>query len=84
MIRNYVKPGQLVVKKIRWELDSIMLGVVVSIDASAKNLPPARRECLVMWTGNNKEPRLTWHYASMLLPVNDTNVEEIKLRCSIA
>ena len=61
-------PGTLVVKRIRWDIDSRKIGMVVCND-------PHIQGCLVLWSGCLKEEGATlmWQLNDMLEEVSNEN-----------
>lgn len=60
-----ILPGQIVIKRLRWDINSSVVGIVIhKKDHTAQATKHAResKDCLVFWVNNT----VSWHFASML------------------
>lgn len=71
MGQDDIEPGQLVVKRLRWNADAGLLGLVIGEENGS---------WLVMWTLEDQRIKFKWHLANALLSVDKSSVEELKRR----
>jgi hypothetical protein len=66
-----LKPGELVVRRLRWSFDAHLMGIVIGHDNDS---------WLVLWTMGDKHSEFKWHLADALLVVDRDNVPEVAVR----
>jgi hypothetical protein len=79
-VRQPVRPGELVVKRERWQFGSDLTGIVVGCD----DLTFANTVWLVMWTLADRRIDLKWHLALSLEVVDAHNVADVSRRRSLS
>jgi hypothetical protein len=70
-----LKPGELVVKRIRWQVDADLMGLVIGRDAEDN--------WLVLWTTGDKQTKFKWHLADALQVIDLNNVPSVAERGSL-
>lgn len=73
-----LRPGELVVKRVRWNADADLIGLVICF---CDEIIP---EWLVMWSTADQRIRFKWHIKDALLVVDTLSVvEEVRKRCTL-
>lgn len=70
-----VQQGELVVKRSRWGIYALQIGLVVG--------KLSESSCVVMWMDGDNNFRFDVHISDALLVVDDESLEEIGKRCRI-
>lgn len=75
-----MQPGELVVRRIRWDMNAQQIGIVICNDNVLE-----RSLSFVMWSTPKDRIKLSWHLDDTLLILDDqTIINEVKKRCTIA
>ncbi len=74
-----LQPGELVVRRVRWQVDADLMGIVIG------NTPemPSSKDVLVMWTTGDQRVKFSWHLEDALLAVGPGNIAEVRGRCNL-
>jgi len=68
-----LRPGELVVRRIRWKVDAGLLGLVIGCD---------QHNWLVLWSSHEIDrTSFRWHLADALEVVDSSNINELRKRC---
>ena len=73
-----LQPGELVIKRVRWQVDADLMGIVIGQDQE-----PVPR-WLVLWTTGDRRVRFKWHLPDSLQVIDSQNVNELRSRCGLA
>jgi hypothetical protein len=71
-----IRPGELVVKRVRWQVGADLMGLVIGNTGLDM--------WLVMWTTDDQRIRFKWHLADALMVIDPNNVASVKRRGSLA
>lgn len=74
-----VRPGDLVIPRVRFALNSNDVGIVLGVDRGAT---PIGLTWLVMWVSSD-QIKFTCHFDDALLTIDEMNVHKTKERCLI-
>ena len=71
-----LQPGELVVRRVRWQVDADLMGLVIGNTQGARGV-------LVMWTTGDQRVKFSWHLEDALLAVHPDNLSEVRSRCNL-
>lgn len=66
-----LKPGELVVRRVRWHVDANLMGLVIGEENGS---------WLVLWTTGDRSSEFKWHLPDALQVVDLSNVPNISGR----
>ena len=70
---SQIKPGALVVTRVRWRIGANVLGIVIEVE---------EEHCIVMWS-NHGDFELRRHPIDAITIVCDENIDQIEARCNL-